>query len=299
MTPARAAARLTVAVTGGRGFLGAAVVDRLRARDHRVLALDIVPGDGPVVALPDEPELRRIFLAEGVQRVLHAAAVVGVPAVRERLADATTINVLGSLAVLGASASTGVDRVVDLSSEEIYGDGASAELLTEDTCMRPLTAYGVHKLAVELLAREFAGQLTYAAARLSWVYGRGFPRARPPQSWLDDAREGRQSAPAAGADHVADLIHVDDAVSALVALVEAPRLEHSAYNVASGRGVRLGEVADRIRSLCPGWAMEHAAGPLPGVPMRPPLDTSRIREELGWTPGLSLEEALRRTLHGR
>ncbi len=299
MTPARAVAPLTVAVTGGRGFLGAAVVDRLRARGHRVLALDVVPGDGPVVDVRDERDLRRVFAAEGVQRVVHAAAVVGVPAVRERLAESTGINVLGSLAVLGASASTGVDRVVDLSSEEIYGDGGSAELLTEETCTRPLTAYGAHKLAVELLAREFAGVLTYAAARLSWVYGRGFPRARPPQSWLDDAREGRRSAPAAGADHVADLIHVDDAASALVILVEAPRLQHRAYNVGSGCGVRLGEVAALIGSLCPAWGIEQAAGQLPGVPMRAPLDTARIRDELGWMPDLSLEDGLRRTLHGR
>jgi nucleoside-diphosphate-sugar epimerase len=297
--PAHAVAPLTVAVTGGRGFLGAAVVDRLLARGHVVLALDVVPGDGLVVDVRDEPELRRIFAAEGVRRVVHAAAVVGVPAVREHLSDATDINVLGSLAVLRASASTSVDRVVDLSSEEIYGDGGSAALLPEDTFTRPLTAYGVHKLAVELLAREFAETLSYAATRLSWVYGRGFPRARPPQSWLDDAREGRPSAPAAGADHVVDLIHVDDAVSALVALVEAPRLEHSAYNVGSGEGVRLAEVADLIRSLSPEWAMQQAPGRLPGVPMRPPLDTTRIREELGWIPDLSLEEGLRRTLHGR
>jgi nucleoside-diphosphate-sugar epimerase len=281
VTPARAAAPLAVAVTGGRGFLGAAVADRLCARGHRVLTLDVVPGerpgDGPVVDVRDEAELCRIFAAERVQRVVHAAAVVGVPAVRADLADATDINVLGALAVLGAAVSTGVDRVVDLSSEEIYGDGGTAQLLAEDACLQPLTAYGAHKLAVELLAREFTAP-GYAAARLSWVYGRGFPRARPPQGWLDDAREGRRSAPAAGADHVADLIHVDDAVSALVALVEAARLEHSAYNVGSGQGVRLGAVADRIRALRPCWAMYQAAVPLPVVPMRAPVVTTRLRE---------------------
>src|SRR5665647_979272 len=191
-----------IVVTGGAGFLGAATVRALRARGHRVVATDRLALDGTIA--------------------------VGVHDVRTHLIAATTVNVVGTVAVLSAAAAAGVTRFVDLSSEEVYG--AAAGPLVEDSPTVPTSAYGVHKVAGELLAREFP-EIGYVAARLSWVYGPRFQRNRPPQPWLDDAAAGRISPPSPGADHVADLVHVDDAVRAVVALAEADQLAHRAYNL--------------------------------------------------------------------
>lgn len=283
-----------IVVTGSAGFLGAATVRALRARGHRVVATDRLALDGTIaVDVRDSAALTRAL--EGADVVVHGAAVVGVHDVRTHLIAATTVNVVGTVAVLSAAAAAGVTRFVDLSSEEVYG--AAAGPLVEDSPTVPTSAYGVHKVAGELLAREFP-EIGYVAARLSWVYGPRFPRNRPPQLWLDDAAAGRISPPSPGADHVADLVHVDDAVRAVVALAEADQLAHRAYNVASGAGATLREVAAVIRGLRPAWDVKLAAGMLPGVSQRAPLHVARIREELGWVPNVSLEEGLRRTLDG-
>lgn len=285
----------TIVVTGGAGFLGGATARALRVRGHRVVVADRVTTDGMIaVDVRDSAALVRVL--EGADVVVHGAAVVGVHDVRAHLMAATAVNVVGTVAVLSAAAAAGVARFVDLSSEEVYG--AAVAPVTEDSLTLPTSAYGVHKVASVLLAREFP-EVGYVAARLSWVYGPRFPRSRPPQPWLDDAAAGRLSPPSPGADHVVDLVHVDDAVRAVVALAEADRLTHRAYNVASGAGATLREVAAMIRRLRPAWDVELAAGELPGLAQRAPLNIARIREELGWVPDLSLEEGLDRTLHGR
>lgn len=243
--------------------------------------------------------MRSAFAGAGVDTVVHAAAIAGVTQVRADLKRATDVNVGGAVAVLAAATAASVARVIDLSSEEVYGAGGTHDTLSEDIPLLPTSAYGVHKLSVELLAREFQGQLDYAAARLSWVYGTGFPRDRPPQRWLEDAAAGRASAATTGGDHAADLIHVDDAVSGISRLIEAHTLLHSAYNVGSGASVTLSAVASLIRNLQPSWTIDLGGGTLEGVSARAPLSTTRIREELDWTPELSLEEGIRRTLHDR
>lgn len=302
---------MTIIVTGGSGFLGAAVARSLARRGYRVVAIDVVPGrvvDNATYGLDatveyvladvcDVEALRTIFDSRDVCSVVHTVAIAGVDAVRNDLVGSTMTTVGGTAAVLSVSRDSGVNRIIDLSSEEVYGD-ATGEAIAETARLAPVSTYGAQKAASELLGRTIDG-VQYVAARLSWVYGRGFPRARPPQPWLDDAMRGRQSPATAGADHVADLIHVDDAVAAIVALVEAKALKHDAYNVGSGVGSSLGHVADEIRRLSPSWATQPAPGTLPGIAQRAPLAVQRIREELAWQPALSLEEGLRRTLHGR
>jgi nucleoside-diphosphate-sugar epimerase len=280
----------TIVITGGAGFIGSAVAAALTGRGHRVVRVDTRDAEGvSTVDIRDDEALRRAFA--GADVVIHGAAVVGVEIVRSRLAEATAVNVGGAVAVFAAARASGVSRVVDLSSEEVYGSSQTAE----DVPAVPSSAYGVHKLAAELLSREFI-ELEYAAARLSWIYGPDFPRQRLPQPWIDDAAVGRDSHLAAGGDHVIDLLHITDAASAGVAICEAERLDHRAYNVGSGTGVTLREVADGISALRPSWRLELGPGPLPKIAQRAPLPIERIRDELGWTPELSLREGLRRSL---
>jgi len=302
---------VTIIVTGGSGFLGAAVARSLARRGNRVVTIDIAPGgvvhdatsgldtvgEHLLADICDVEKLRAIFDSHDVRSVVHTVATVGVDAVQNDLLASTMTTVGGTAAVLSVSRASGVNRIIDLSSEEVYGD-AIGEDIVETTRLAPVSTYGAQKAASELLGRTIDG-VQYVAARLSWVYGRGFPRTRPPQPWLDDAMRGRQSPTTAGADHVADLIHIDDAVAAIVALVEAKALRHDAYNVGSGVGSSLRQVADEIRRLTPSWATEPAPGTLPGIVQRAPLAVRRIREELAWQPALSLEEGLRRTLHGQ
>ncbi len=292
--------RRRVAVTGGSGFLGAAIARGCAAAGHAVVTIDA--RDSPTSAMPgiiadirDSHALEAAFVRHRIDTVVHGAAVVGVADVAVDLVAATSVNVVGAAALLTAASRAGVQRIIDLSSEEIYG--AARGPVDEDAPRRPVTAYGAHKLATETLAATVLGE-GYVAARLAWVYGSGFPRRRPPQPWLEDAAGGRTSPPSEGGDHLADLIHVTDVVAAILALIAAGPLAHSAYNVASGVAVPLREVAALLHAMRPDWHVDLGDGPLEGVASRGALSIARISEELSWAPAVPLEEGLRHALHG-
>jgi len=283
-----------IAVTGGAGFLGAAVARAARDGGHRVVTIDVAGGPDVVADVRDREAVTAAF--EGIDAVVHAAAVVGVEAVDRDLPAAASVNVVGAVTVFESAKDAGVRRVVDVSSEEVYGTPPGSDPLTEDAPLAPVSSYGVLKAAVERLGRRYPGCV---AVRLPWVYGAGYPRSRPPQRWIDDAAQGRPSAPSAGADHAVDLLHVDDAARALLGVAVAPTLRHAVYNAGSGAATTLGDAAAVLRRLAPAWHVELRAGSLPGIAARGALSTARIRDELSWRPDLSLEEGLRRTLHGR
>lgn len=299
---------MSVLVTGGAGFLGRHLCRALRAQGADVVALDrpataglgdgitYVPGD-----VTDGPALRDLMSDHRVTRVVHAASIVGVAASAGDPAPALRVNILGAVAVFEAAAAAGVQRVVDISSEEYYGDFAE-DPIREDALSAPVSPYGISKAAVERMGGYYARTrgLPYAAVRLCWVYGPGFPRARLPQPWLEDVRAGRDSVLEHGGDQRIDFTYVDDAVRGVLAVVQAGHLAHAAYNVATGRAVTLTELAAAMHDLWPSWHADVGPGALelaPGVPAarKGALCVDRAETELGYRPEISLSEGLRRT----
>jgi len=299
---------MSVLVTGGTGFLGGHLCRALRDRGTPVVALDrpgaADPGDG-VTYVPgdvtDGAALRDVMREHRVTRVVHAASIVGVAASAGDPGPALRVNILGAVAVFEAAAELGVARVVDISSEEYYGDFAE-DPIREDAPSAPVSPYGISKAAVERMGGYYARTrgLPYAAVRLCWVYGPGFPRARLPQPWLEDVRAGRASVLPQGGDQRIDFTYVDDAVRGVLAALDAGHLAHAAYNVATGRGVTLTDLAAEIHTLWPSWHADIGPGPLelsPGVnaARKGALCIDRATTDLGYRPEVSLAEGLRRT----
>lgn len=297
---------MSVLVTGGAGFLGGHLCRALAARGTEVVALDrpasadlgvtYVSGD-----VTDGAALRSVIRSHGVTRIVHAASIVGVAASAGDPGPALRVNILGAAAVFEAAAAAGVERVVDISSEEYYGD-FTEDPIPEDAPSAPVSPYGISKAAVERLGGYYARTrgLPYVAVRLCWVYGPGFPRARLPQPWLEDVRAGRNSVLESGGDQRIDFTYVDDAVRGVVSVLSAGRLAHAAYNIATGRGVSLTDLATEIHTLWPSWQAKIGPGPLelaPGVPAarKGALSINRATTELGYHPEISLAEGLRRT----
>jgi nucleoside-diphosphate-sugar epimerase len=300
----------SVLVTGGGGFLGRAICRAAAQRGARVTAIDAAPEPAGFAlegiryvqaSITDSGAVDDAFT--GVDTVVHAAAVVGVAAGTRSPRITMDVNVLGSVTVFDAAVRRGVRRVLDLSSEETYG-AFDRNPMPEDGRQEPNQPYGISKLATEMLggyyAREFG--LPYAAARLSWVYGPEFPRARLPQSWIEDIVAGVSvSRLAAGSEQLVDLTYVDDAVSGVLALADAETLRHRFYNVASGVATGILELGAALRALEPAWRAEVGDGLLDLTPtvkavQKGAMDLSRMNEELGWWPTISLEEGLRRTI---
>lgn len=298
---------MSVLVTGGAGFLGRALVAALTARGEQVVSLDraaprarahVVEIEGDIT---DGSAIEALLREHAVTRVIHGAAVVGVTASVAGLADTVRVNIDGSVALFEAIIRAGgVQRVVDLSSEEVYGDFA-ADPVPEEAPAVPVSPYGITKYAVERLGNHYGQhhELPYVATRLCWVYGAGFPRRRLPRPWLDDATAGRPSALASGGDQRIDLTHVDDAVRGVLCVLDAEVLPHRAYNIATGTAVTMRELAEEVAGLYPTWDVELGGGRLemaPGVyaACKGALDISRARA-LGFAPQVSLAEGLARS----
>lgn len=309
----------TVLVTGGAGFIGRPLCRALLERGHSVVCAD---RESAVNGFAEEwadsrpaPHFRSFDIsdAKGVREliaevrpsvVIHSAAIVGVAAsVNAGLASAVDVNIRGSVNLFDAIIEVGgVERIIDLSSEETYGD-FQEDPASETTLGRPVSPYGITKFAVERFGNHYADAvgLPYVAARLSWVYGPNFPRTRLPQPWLDDIASGVDSVLPRGGDQLVDFTHIDDVLAGLQLLIEAPRATDRAYNISSGQAVTIRELRDVLSVVAPDWGCELGPGLLelaPGVPgcVKGAYDLSRMREQFGFEPSVGLEDGLQRTL---
>ena len=219
-----------ILVTGGAGFLGAAIVEALAARGDEPSALDLAPGERllelqaayPAIAfhaaeITEWARIAAILRDTRPGAIVHCAAVVGVPASVSAPYRTFQVNVEGSLHLLEAMHLFGIPRMVHISSEETYGPFQSA-MAAEDHPQRPLMPYGISKLAVEQLGRSYRELhgIECIHLRTSWVYGPRLPRARIPKTLVDAALQGRPLHLPTGAEFAVDHTHVQDVVQGVL-----------------------------------------------------------------------------------
>jgi nucleoside-diphosphate-sugar epimerase len=300
-----------VFVTGGGGFIGSAIVEGLAARGDEVVAFDI--SEGPslkrlraqyanVAFAPGEltewPQLAEAMKAFRTDAVIHCAAIVGV--INSLASPLTTmrVNVEGSLNVLSAMRLSDVPRMINLSSEEIYGR-FQADVIDETHPCFPVKPYGISKFAVEQLARDFARDngLTVIHIRPCWVYGPALPRLRIPKTFLDAAVEGRSLRVEGGADYRVDQVYVDDVVQGVIKALDCPQHPHDAYHISTGEAPSLGEMVAMIRELVPGADIEITPGDYQLAPglvgvRKGAMDNRRARDAFGYMPRFPLREGL-------
>jgi nucleoside-diphosphate-sugar epimerase len=301
----------TILVTGGSGFIGAAVVEALASRGDRVVAFDLVETQRlkelraahPHVTfsageLTEWPQLAQVFRHSRPQAVIHCAAIVGVVNSLASPIATMRVNVEGSLNVLAAMRLFDVCRLVNLSTEEVYG-AFTADRIDESHPCRPSKPYGISKYAVEQLCRDDAA--TYGTSithiRTCWVYGPGLPRPRVPKTLIDGALEGRPMHIPAGGDFRVDHVYIADVVQGIVKAVDKATTPQDVYHIASGQAPSLAEIVEIVRELVPG--ADIAIGPghyafADGVePVRKgALDISRARRELNYSPRYDIRSGL-------
>lgn len=291
-------------VTGAAGFIGSHLSEALLERGDEVLGVDSFT-DYYDPALKEENAARldvvRADLAEaeleelvaGVDGVFHLAAQPGVRAsFGADFPHYLSRNVLASQRVFEGAARAGA-RVVFASSSSIYGD-AERYPTPEDAEPRPISPYGITKVACEHLARTYAGRdgLDVVVLRYFTVYG---PRQRPDMAFtrlLNALAEGGtfelygDGSVSRGFTYVADVV---DATIAAMELGGSGRV----YNVGGADEASLGDVialAERIAGRELELVPRASVG---GDPRRTAADTTRVRRELGWSPAVTLEQGLR------
>lgn len=314
----------TVLVTGGAGFLGSHVVDRLLADGTSVRVLDNLStgslanlraaarwrSNGGTAAHPagnrlevilgdirDRELVRRAMAC--VQDVFHLAALPPRGASLADPAEFHTVNVHGTLNVLQAALAEGVNRVVFASCASVYGSPAPSQMM-EDGPVQPASLFAASKLAGEMYCRVFytKHRLETVALRYCTVYG-------PRQTRVDDSltvpafiEALRRHRPVLDADAATalDFTYVDDAVEATVTAATASAVAGQTINVGSGQTASAQEVLailSRLLNLPPVPAAWPNPAPAPGSR---PVQASRAAQLLGCVPRVSLVAGLSRVV---
>jgi nucleoside-diphosphate-sugar epimerase len=304
----RSPRREHVVVTGAAGFIGSHLAEALLDQGREVVGIDAFTGPVPssekwanLSRLLDRPqfELYRFDLATadigpllaGATAVFHQAAQPGVRAsFGHGFAGYLQNNVLGTQQLLESCARVEVPRLVFASSSSVYGD-APGYPTTEESRTRPLSPYGVTKLAAEQLCHVYAqpnlSSMTVAILRYFTVYG---PRQRPDMGFrrfIEAALAGRPIVVYGDGGQTRDFTYVDDVVRANLLAMTAP-VEGEAINIGGGRRVSLNEALELIGMATGRRLQIDRRPPRPGDARHTAADGTRAEVLLGYRPETEL-----------
>lgn len=306
-----------VLVIGGLGFIGGNLTARLAAQGARVTAL--TPSRERHSAQVERFEREGVTVEEGdlrdhglVSRLVTGQQIVfnlsGQSGAVRSMEDPWTdldVNCRGTLVLLDAlrHVSPGA-KLVTAGSRLEYGK-AGVMPVSESALGDPLSVHAIHKRTVEQylrLYRRLFG-LRYAIARITNPYGPGQPAGRTAYGIINRFihlalandtltlyGDGRQ---------LRDYIHVDDVVTALLALAASPAADGEAYNVASGTGTSMADLAALVIEIAGAGRISHVEWPSLAAQVETGdfvADIARIRRDLGWAPAIGLREGIERTV---
>jgi UDP-glucose 4-epimerase len=302
---------MRILITGGAGFLGAALANRLvsPAAGHTVLVLDdLSAGDSrrldPQVLFTrgDVKDIPRLWtMLQGVDCVYHLAARVRVPESIYYPGDYNDCNVGGTVALMEAVRDTGVKRVVFASSAALYGE-QTTQPISESQPPNPNSPYGVSKLAAEYYVSTLGtlNGIETVSLRVFNAYGPGqdLPPSYPPviPHLLKQALMGGSLVIFSDGTQTRDFVYVDDAVDALVAAATAGDVNLSVINIGSGQETSIHSLAALIARVTGKEAdvlYNRAQGR--GV-SRLVADVTLAEKLLDWKPSTDLSQGLRLTL---
>ena len=306
-------------VTGGAGFIGSHLVERLLGDGADVVALDdLSTGQRRNVAsLLDHPRFRFVEgsvldpplvgeLVAACDAVYHLAAAVGVRQILEQPRRSIAVNLHGTENVLAAAADHGA-RVLVASTSEVYGKNETPGLAEDADAVYGATSvtrwlYAVTKAADEHLALAYAqeSRLPVAIVRLfntigprqSGQYGMVVPR------FVRQALRGEPLTVYGDGAQTRCFTYVDDAVTAMCALMTNATAAGEVFNVGQPREVTIGALAERVRALTGSTSpivyvpyQEAYARGFEDMRRRVP-DVSKLRRYTGFVPGVTLDEAI-------
>jgi nucleoside-diphosphate-sugar epimerase len=298
-------------VTGGAGFIGSHLTEELVRRGHTVRVADsLITGKRRNLDhIPDvdfvEGDLADLAVAQravdGVEYVLHQAAIPSVPRSVNDPITSNRANIDASINVLVAARDAGVKRLVYAGSSSAYGNTPNLPK-QEDMATNPLSPYALQKLVAEQYAQMFTRLYGFETVTTRYfnVFG---PRQDPgsPYSgvislFATALLEGRQPVIYGDGEQTRDFTYVANVVDGVLRACEAPDAAGQVINVATGGRISLNEllrVMNRIvgTQIEPIYKEERA-----GDVRDSQADVTKAKRLLGYTPIVSLEEGLRQTL---
>jgi UDP-glucose 4-epimerase len=288
-----------VLVTGGAGFIGHHLAHAVLRRGIAVTVLDNlvmgrrenVPAGARFVAgdVRDPAAVRDAL--EGVDAVLHEAAIVSIRASVANFVGDADVNLMGTLNLLQQMAERPIRRAILASSMAVYADRERPEPLSEDARTEPIAPYGAAKLAAERYWLMMNAQAGVPATALRYFNTYGPNQTFTPYVgvitiFVRRLLEGQAPVIFGDGEQRRDFIHVDDIVAANLAVLDAPdtAVAGRVFNVGTGRATSVNEVAaGLIAVLAPGMRPEYAP-PQSGELRNAIADIAAIRRALEWHP---------------
>jgi UDP-glucuronate 4-epimerase len=298
---------MTCLVTGAAGFIGSHLSERLVADGHSVIGVDaFIPyypkaiKEANVAALRAGPgftfhaaDLRTdplLPLLDGVDVVFHLAAMAGLAKSWTDFDLYQSCNLTATQRLLDAvRQSPGVSRFIYASTSSVYGRYASGD----DTLpARPISPYGVTKLAGENLCRAFHEEhgLPLVVLRYFSVYG---PRQRPDMGYhrfITALLEGRPITVFGDGQQVRGNTYISDCVDATIAALRAPLGE--TYNVGGGETASVWDILAKLEAITGCRAQVRREPPRPGDQRHTCADTGKLHRHVGWQPRIGLDTGL-------
>jgi UDP-glucuronate 4-epimerase len=299
---------MRIVVTGAAGFIGSHLAERLLADGHEVVGLDaFIPYYPRVIKESNltsamtheryrffERDLRSDPLAailEGSDAVIHEAAMPGLPASWTSFDQYMTCNLQATQRLLEACRAARVGRLVLASTSSVYGLDATGN---ESDLPRPVSPYGVTKLAAENLGQAYARSfgLDVVVCRYFSIFG---PRQRPDMAYHIFGRallEGRPIKVFGDGRQSRENTYVGDCVDGTVrALLRGESA--GVYNLGGGTETTLLEALGVLERVTGNVANVQYVSARTGDQRRTLADTTRAQAELGWEPSIGIEEGLR------
>jgi UDP-glucose 4-epimerase len=297
-------------VTGGAGFIGSHLMDRLLREDHRVICYDNFDQyytgkrenikhnlDNPNFELHEKNILDRdalISSLDGVEVVFHQAAQPGVRVSIEDPFKTYSTNINGTLNLLLACRDSDVKKIVYASSSSVYGNDVQRP--THEGCKtRPISPYGVSKLATEHYCRVFGDLygMKIVPLRYFTVFG---PRQRPDMAIRKFVRLMSSGQPAnifGDGEQTRDFTFISDAVEANLLAMKSGAADGEVFNIGGGSSVTVNQVVHKIREHFPDSPMPTCIEVQQGDVDHTLSDNSKAGELLEWKPKVSFDEGLK------
>lgn len=299
---------MRILITGASGFIGGHVLKLLTKSRHDVIAFDISQ-PGPVAAsVRDDVQLIEgnisnlatvddVVASVRPDCIIHLASLL-VPDCRANPRKAFEVNVGGTINILEAAQSHGVNRVVAGSSVNVYGNSSpSSEYITEATVREPDSTYAMTKYAIEWLGSS--SEVEFAA--LESVHGFGPDRIRG-NSYDAAVVKAAVSdipinVPQTGIRD--EFLYVKDCARAFVTAATSSDLSYDRYLVGTNQHATLSDIVDLVSTIVPEVDIQMVEANTDRIwtgdrNNHPPTDSTRIQTDMGWEPRYSLQEMVER-----
>jgi len=304
-----------VAVTGGAGFIGSNLCEYLLEQGYGVVCLDnFSTGRKENIVhllenqnfklfecdVRDKNKLQEIFLQEGVELVYHYAAVVGVKRTFEKPKEVLDVNINGTVNVLEAALKSGCEKVVNISSSEVYGNPVEVPE-KEDSPKNVDLPYAISKLVGEKYAQIYYEKygLKTTSLRLFNVYGprqNSTPYGFVVGIFINQVLQNKPPVIYGDGFQTRDFTYINDCVIPTVIAGESNTANGEVFNIAAGKPITILDLAELIIELS-GKNLKPIFAPERELDIRHRFaDISKMRKILGYKPKYDISEGLKQTI---